>query len=206
MEKTKSRKAVWQAVALTALMAVAMAAPLSVQAASAAEDNTTASITFTKGDISLVDAPNLNFGSHVANLSDDSFASINDVAVKVSDARGTGEGWNLTVELSPFALGEAETLQGARIEVKNPSVEAVESTLDENAPTVPTDESGVLSIVSGGEAKKVFEASAEHGKGVWQSMWGPDNTNLVIKPGTADVSVDSAPSVATMHWALQEAP
>lgn len=211
MSKAKKNSKVFIAVCavFATLLAVCFAAfmPASVHAATVADsDDTTATVTFTKGSINLVDAPSLKFGSHVNSLTQTKYSATEDAAVKVSDARGTGEGWNLTVELSEFQLNGNNTMQGARIEVVNPTVSPVDSTINTNPPTVPVDGQGALTLNAGGGAAKVFEADENHGRGIWQALWGTGNTALYVRPGTTEATNDGKASVASMHWSLEVAP
>ena len=186
------------ALSLILLFAVTVQPAFAVEADS---EETNATVTFVAGNLELVSVPEFNFGSQTISSATETYTMTNTVVpVKVSDARGSGEGWSLNVSLSPFMLedGETESLQGAYIQIENATVSAVNGTIGD-APAVA---GASLQIDSDNSETPVFSAALNAGRGVWQMNWSMGDASLVVLPGTAHPGL----STATLTWSLQAAP
>lgn len=193
----KTAKWLWLPLALAGL-AASLALPFSAQAATEADSGrTTASVVFSQGNLQLDAAPVLDFGDHTIDVGEPDYASQGAGNIRVTDARGTGDGWRLTVRLSPFDNAGNITLRGAKITVEGATVTPYGHTVG-TPPTV----SPVLTINTDNQDVTVLSAEQHAGRGVWDSAWPADGTTLVTKPGTADLGT----STAIMLWSLQDAP
>ncbi|GEM_PF-870089 len=162
--------------------------------------NTDVSVTFTAGELTLSNVPSLNFGSHnISNQEENYSAELMGDNIRVSDLRGSGNGWKLMVSLSSFQLegGTLPTLKAASIQVANQVVSAANGTLGKEPAAVSP-----LVIPSDSTETLVWEAKIDEGMGVWELIWEAADVKLNVKPGTGQVGK----SVATMDWNLQTAP
>lgn len=171
-----------------------------MQAAAADSGSTEATVSFTGGELKLQRVPVLDFGSHDIVGAEQSYEaqSISE-PIQVSDLRGTGAGWDLTVSLSPFTLTDsgAQTLQGAKLVITNPVI-APESATPGTPPQAPQ----TTELTTDDTVTPIFSAEKDAGMGVWNLAWQAPNTTLVVRQGTARVGS----SAATLTWSLQSAP
>ena len=107
MDKTKQ---IGKKIPLFALLAVMILTMTNqpVQAAAVGDSttgDTQAVVSFKAGDLKLQAAPALDFGQHEISAAVQVYTaeSVGD-SVRISDLRGSGEGWSLTVALSKFQL------------------------------------------------------------------------------------------------------
>lgn len=128
--------------------------------------------------------------------------------IQVSDKRGTGAGWKVIAQASPFTNEEGiETLPGATITLRNGEAVAVNPT---NSPQ-PAQE---VKLVSGGEAVTVVTAEPHTGMGTWVTRWFPSNYKTDDRPKTNDNVTLEIPDgyesagkhSATITWTLMDAP
>ena len=183
-----------------AITLLAFTLPLSAHAEPVADDETQAIVTFEAGSLTIGSAPILNFGTNnISSAVDTIEATTVSEPVQVSDLRGSGEGWNLNVSLSPFihSDGTTETLQGASIQIDKSTVSGANETVG-NTPTVPAD----LEITADNTETPVFIAETGHGMGVWEIEWEATDVDLIVYPGTAHIGTNTA----TLTWSLQTAP
>lgn len=162
--------------------------------------DTEASVTFTPGEIRLISAPTLDFGSNIITDEEKSYPATSMGAnARVSDLRGSGEGWDLVVALSKFHLdsNDEETLQGATITIVDPNVSAINGNIG-----APPSQVTELVLTSDGVETPVWNAPTGTGMGVWDLEWQAANSTLTVKPGT----VQNGKSVASMTWSLQSTP
>ena len=126
MDKTKQ---IGKKIPLFALLAVLILTMTNqpVQAAAVGDSttgDTQAVVSFKAGDLKLQAAPALDFGQHEISAAVQVYTaeSVGD-PVRISDLRGSGEGWSLTVALSKFQLKEdgGDTLAGAVINTSAPT-------------------------------------------------------------------------------------
>lgn len=169
----------------------------------AADDTTAeteASVEFTAGELKLISAPIIDFGSHdISNVEQTYEAASISTNVRISDLRGSGEGWDLMVSLSPFILEDLdeETLQASYISIASPDVKAVNG----NAGAPPAAKDSVT-LTSDSTETLVLEAGSDEGMGVWDLEFSTENTTLTVKPGTAKEGA----STAVLTWSLQSTP
>lgn len=191
--------------AMLAAAILSMAAATTVSAASRVGDDdlggkSNATVEFTGGTIKLDKVPELDFGSHGIAAEAEAYAadSVSDI-IQVSDLRGTGEGWDLMVSLSNFhhASDNAVTLKGAKIQISNPVVKALNGTTAE-APAVDSE----ITLSSGNVETLLLKAGDNEGMGVWGLEWKAAETKLLVNPGTAR----TGKSIATLTWSLQTTP
>lgn len=187
---------------LALLASLLLFSPVRAFAAEPEKDSrdTEADVTFTAGILEMKNAPVLSFGSHpISSVKEEYEAARIDNNVQVSDLRGNGGGWGLTVALSRFHLQntDTETLDGAYITVTNSDVAAVNGNLSAPPATDPN-----LVLEADGSVTNVLKADPEKGLGVWDLNWKTDSTKLTVLPGTAQEGVN----VADMNWLLQAAP
>lgn len=200
MTKTFSSKRTMFLVA--ALVLTLFTAPFAALAVEVDTLETEASITFEAGNLELISAPDLDFGSHTISNDEEEYEAVtisNDVVV--SDLRGTGSGWTLTAQLSAFnhlAPGtDSPTLSGAFITIAEQSLTGSNG----NASPAPSAASAV-ELISGGSLSTILSASAGNGMGGWESAWENSNVTLTVLPGTAKIGA----SYATINWSLQDTP
>lgn len=110
---------------------------------------------------------------------------------QVTDNRGNGAGWNLTVQQPKQLNNGTEDLAGAAISIKDMNTntqsgsQVAKATAGANATLVPA-----------GGAQVVMNAAANAGQGTWVDRFGTDANNLADETGTdangADRKVDNA--------------
>lgn len=185
----------------TLLLAVCMAAaiaPVSLHAEDTPVDtgSTTATVTFTAGILSLQSVPTISFGTNtISNTLTYNAAADSDIIV--SDLRGNGEGWRVTVALSAFNDGANSSLPGASIGVTGAAVTGEPGSVS----GLPTSEPSIT-LNSNDTAVEVFSAGVDCGMGQWTSSWASGNTTLTIVQDTAFVGTHTA----TLSWSLYDAP
>ena len=163
-------------------------------------DNTKATVTFTAGELKLESVPVLDFGTNAISHMEEVYKAVTAAPdVQISDLRGSGNGWDLYVSLSPFTLdgSSTETLNAASIRFTSPTVNGENG----NAGTPPT-ATPDIKLTSDNTQTPVLKAGNGEGMGVWSLHWDTENTTLTVKPGTAE----QGKSVATLTWSLQSTP
>lgn len=165
--------------------------------------STDATLNLTAGTsgLAITAAPNFNFGkseisSVATTLTSSGTASDGTaVAAQVSDARGTGDGWNLQVSLgSPFKLSASEgghLLDGAILKL---GTRTATSTGTGQAPGTLVNE-----LTVNDAAQSTVKADVGQGMGTW-SMPYTDAT-LTIPAGNY-----LGAYTATINWSLTDAP
>ena len=180
MDKTKQ---IGKKVPLFALLAVLILTMTNqpVQAAAVGDSttgDTQAVVSFKAGDLKLQAAPALDFGQHEISAAVQVYTaeSVGD-PVRISDLRGSGEGWSLTVALSKFQLKEdgGDTLAGAVINTSAPTVKTNAENLGK--PPVQVTE---IELTSDGTVTRVWNAEEKSGMGVWELEWIAGNTTLTV--------------------------
>lgn len=202
MDKTKQ---IGKKITLLALLAALILTMTNqpVQAAAVGDSttgDTQAVVSFKAGDLKLQAAPALDFGQHEISAAVQVYTaeSVGD-PVRISDLRGSGEGWSLTVALSKFQLKEdgGDTLAGAVINTSAPTVKTNAENLGK--PPVQVTE---IELTSDGTVTRVWNAEEKSGMGVWELEWIAVNTTLTVYPGTAE----EGDSEAVLTWNLQSTP
>ena len=181
MDKTKQ---IGKKVPLFALLAVLILTMTNqpVQAAAVGDSttgDTQAVVSFKAGDLKLQAAPALDFGQHEISAAVQVYTaeSVGD-PVRISDLRGSGEGWSLTVALSKFQLKEdgGDTLAGAVINTSAPTVKTNAENLGK--PPVQVTE---IELTSDGTVTRVWNAEEKSGMGVWETTRAMPVSNSVTR-------------------------
>ncbi|HEU4658614.1 MAG TPA: WxL domain-containing protein [Capillimicrobium sp.] len=154
-----------------------------VAAASASAESDTTSVTITGGSLSYTvplqadDFPNvqLNGLTQVVKANVDPYS--------ITDARGSGAGWNLTISASQFSDGSGHTLPTGSLTLVNLGVPVPEVNLGGLVPPVPT---LPASPIDGGTTQKIISAAALPLSGTGQWNFVPLANALVLSvPPTA---------------------
>lgn len=140
--------------------------------------------------------------------------------LQVTDNRGTGTGWNVSVSGTEFAeLDEngdptTKTLKGAKIFLNGAQIVGVDTSPDSIAPAA-LNAAGTTDILdAGAQGVPVFSADANKGQGTWSVTWGAsaDKTTYQANQGVKlTVPSTSTPKVNTKYqadltWTLVDAP
>lgn len=168
-----------------------------VLAAVADTGSSTATVTFTAGNLTLDSAPNLDFGSHTITGGTQTYPATANASVVVSDLRGDGAGWHLTAALSAFQLSSSPTLGNATITLQNGTATPLNGTIG-TGPNVPAS----VVLTSDNVAQRIATAAASTGMGTWGIDYTASNVILTVLNGTAEVGT----STATLSWVLEDAP
>lgn len=193
--KTSSKLSILLCSVAVVFALAAVAAPRMAWAAPVT-GSSNATIAFDGGNLVLAETPTIAFGSHTIDAGTESFAATSVTpSLEISDARGTGLGWGVTVALSAFQSGEASSLQGAVLSLNNAAVTS------SGTGTAPTAES-LITLPSNGTAVPVETAALNAGLGVWDTAWLPANVSLNVPISSQSVGSHQA----TMTWTLTDAP
>ena len=189
------------AISLVSMLALLVTIiPQTAYAADPENKETVATVTFKPGELELLTVPEFDFGEHAISATTQAYPSTDaDTPIEISDLRGSNEGWDLNVSLTPFTLadGTTESIQGSYIEINNAVVSAVNNTVGVK-PTV--DEEGIH-IDSDSSETSIFKA-VNSGGGVWQMTWDAEDATLTVLPGT----VRTGENEATLTWSFQATP
>ena len=199
MIKTKKliNKAFIISIMVLALMSMSVLQPLYADST----EDTTATIGFTDGGITMVSVPAFDFGLQSISTGVTEYNPTNTMdPIRVSDLRGSLLGWELSVTLSPFKNSiEAElpTLKGAYININTTMFTPVNGEVGE-APTAVSN----IQVTADNTQFSVASAGSYTGKGTWEMNLSPANVKLVVLPGSAYVGNNTA----DLTWTLQAAP
>lgn len=133
----------------------------------------------------------------------------------VTDRRGTGAGWNLTLTLGDFVEQDvaenatAHTLKGAQLSF--PQVTPITSA-DASGSVAPTTSSPTID--AGGSAKVLMSAAKDQGMGLWEARYDSrelplsDEKTTEVKPIQLSVPGNNYAGKykATLTWDLADAP
>ena len=157
--------------ALLSSGALALALPTG---AAAATDQT--SVNLTAGALSFTVAPTADNFADTALTGATQTITTNFNDWRVNDARGSGAGWNVTMQASQFSDGGAtpKTLPTGSLKLKAPVVSKVDL-LNPALPPVVTLSPAPPWTIDGGSAVTVASAAAGTGQGEWNF----DQANLV---------------------------
>ena len=166
-----------------------------------ASEESTATVIFEGGDITLDQVVAFNFGTHaIAGTIQKHDSTDEDAVIQISDLRGTAEGWDLNVSLSAFTLtGNSTTLNGAYIEISDVLIAGVNGTVG-NAPAFNADET--LQVDADETETSILKAEVGDGSGVWSAKWSASDAKLVVPPGSAQEGTYTA----DLTWSLQSTP
>lgn len=161
-------------------------------------------VEFQKGEISIVDpddpsaaaVPSFNFGQQDITAKDKIYDAVTAGTLKVSDLRGTGEGWKVTVtQQAQLATTTGAELTGAVLKLNN-------ATTSNSSNETVTFHAGDLTP---GTASLVFDAQVNNGNGT---------STLAFADGTTDVQLEvpgstakkSEAYTAELVWTLTDSP
>ncbi|KRN32442.1 WxL domain-containing protein [Weissella halotolerans] len=162
--------------------------------------------------LKLVYASDLDFNTHDISSANQTYdaktitsAQGSQVApyVQVSDARGTGSGWNLAVKQDKeFTNDTSDVLKGAYVKFAAPTLQDLNSV----APTGVT--GNAVTLVAGGAAQTIMNATSGNGRGVTYGIFGTvadgtaNGAQLVVPGGSALAGVYNT----TLTWTLGSTP
>lgn len=199
MKKGK-RRVTLAALMTTLLMAAFATAPLSAMAETADTENATTTFEFVEGNLTFANTPAISFESNVVTGVTQSFAATSVTsALQVSDARGSGAGWNVQATLSGFTDATlAESLAGAVLTLNNGAETATEGT----AGTAPVPEDVITIPADGTTVANVATAASGAGIGVWNTSWIAADVLLNVPGAVQTPGIHTA----TLTWILADVP
>jgi putative surface cell wall-binding protein len=159
-------------------LTLATAAVLAALAVPAQAETDTTSIQLTGGSLSFTQQPLADDFAATALTGAPQLVTTNMNDWKVNDARGTGTGWNVTFQATPFDDGAGHTLPAGSLKMLAPTVTPT-NVLNVAVPPVLQ---GALFTLDGGSAVPVVSALAATGQGEWKF----DQLNL---PATKDLQL-----------------
>ena len=171
------------------------------------QDNDDQNGTGQTGPLTIDWVSDLNFGTHQLSVEEETYEALNKAPfVQVSDRRGTGAGWNLTVQATPFTsdgLGLQESLPGAKLTFTDG--EAVSRINPIFAPNVADS----IEVNTNNEATRVATATSGEGVGSWVTRWlkeeGAD-TNSKVALTVPQAAATPGSHTSTLTWTLTDAP
>lgn len=178
--------------------------------------DTTLDATFTAGTLTIVSAPDtISFGTNP--IQGDSYTYYDQSSTSenlvISDLRGNGAGWNVTVTATPFTESSGTTtLKGATIKI--PALASPEITSPNSSNTTAPESSAVTITPGETTGVNLLNAQADAGIGVW-TMAYPSSAKAAEPTATATtvpsfalvVPVAYAGSfTSTLTWTLNDAP
>lgn len=119
---------------------------------------------------------------------------------QVTDARGTGAGWQLQVKQSELQTSDqTKTLKGAQINLANAVVAAGRTNTSTDAPTMNT-----ASLALNENYQPLTTAAAQTGLGTWLIKYNADSTNdITLKVPAGNLIGDYT---GTVTWQLSDSP
>ncbi|MEG2708410.1 MAG: WxL domain-containing protein [Vagococcus sp.] len=159
------------------------------------------------GLLTLDYVPSFNFGEIEISSSTQTVTntSINPY-VQTTDVRGTGEGWSLSLEISPFTSGtEAtgiETLKGAIVTISGLTSSVTDTDSTSTAPTSGTDLT--FAVGEAAASNVLLNSGMNSGMGTWVSKFekaGEQSVSLTIPSGNKAGTYTS-----DFNWTLGNAP
>ena len=166
--------------------------------------NSDGKIEYQKGTINIVDpdnsdaaaVPSFDFGQQDITAKNKTYKAVTAGTLKVSDLRGTGEGWNVTVTQSTqLKTTNNDELTGAQL------------TLDAGA-TFNSSSEIVMAIpatLTVGNASKVFDAQVNNGNGISTLAFADGTTDAQLEvPGST--AKKSEAYTAELIWTLTDSP
>lgn len=184
------------------------------------------------GPLSIVKAPQMNFGSQVISNQDKTYNMIAETEAlketgervpyvsfaQVQDVRGNNAGWDLKVSMSEFtSLTQNDVLTGAEIEFVDSRIQ-YEGINQENA---PSNHAAGLVLSPNNSAVSVMTAKAGQGAGASSVVWGnqeklnelhADEEVEVVENDMIRLSVpgstakDATTYTSTLSWELTSTP
>jgi hypothetical protein len=161
----------------------------------AAAENTSATVTINGGPLAITVIPNsVSFGSVELDGTVQT-TKVNLSELEVTDARGTGAGWGLSVVASPFQSGE-NSLPTGSLSLKAPTITAGY----ENPSTAPSVSPvfGTEQAIDGESPWNLIVAANNEGLGKWKITWSNEALTLTLNPATTKVGTYTS----TITWTL----
>lgn len=161
-------------------------------------DQDTGNVTDSTGSLTIDYISNFDFGDHEISVAQQTYdlESPEQPYVQVSDRRGTGAGWNLTVQAGAFQNEEQESsLPGTTLSFTNGSV-------DTNLEGITAPETQDVTLTTGGAAQNVTTAGEDAGLGSWVTVWDHENVQLTVPQAAATEGTHTS----TLTWTLSDAP
>jgi len=160
-------------------------------------ENTQGTVEFTGGDLTLdATTAGLDFGTNPISNKTETYANTNETAaVTVTDLRGTGDGWNLSVtQGKQFAIKDksAQNLEGA--------VLTLNGAMDSDSENQPTLNSSVA--LTPGTSSALMGAESGYGLGTSKVVYATSNLEV---PNTA-TKIAGTPYETTLTWDLGATP
>lgn len=160
-----------------------------------------------EGPLSLDYVPEMGFGTQEITGDVETYDLVGlQPYIQVTDKRGTGAGWKVSVSLTAFNNNDSSKSFDGVIKFKN----AETLTTTGNNSVSPT-ASNPVTITSGqGEQKLVGTTASNQGMGTWITRWFPteseatSNDSVQLTVNTVNVSTDSYK--ANLNWIISNAP
>ncbi len=154
------------------------------------------------GLLTLDYVPNFNFGEIEISSSTQTVknTSVNPY-VQTTDVRGTGEGWSLSLEISPFT-STTETLKGAIVTIGGLTSSVTDTDSTSTPPTSGTDLT--FAVGEAAASNVLLNSGANSGMGTWVSKFekaGEQSVSLTIPSGNKAGTYTSE-----FNWTLGNAP
>lgn len=151
------------------------------------------------GNLTIDHVSSLDFGSFQLQSGTTTLTanqkSDKDPNVQVTDKRGTGDGWTLTVaQTQEFKSAEGHTLAGAKLSLPAGNLLTTNINNKDNAPSTKA-------VVVNAEPNVVMVAANGQGLGSWADQFARENTTLEIPAGNYAGSYESE-----LTWTLSNAP
>lgn len=170
-----------------------------------------------QGEFSLETSETIGFGSHMIENKKKIVTTGFGGDFRVIDARGTQEGWQLTVSATPFSIVEPSTgwvkynpysLPSGSLSLN--SLTNIVGLNKESEQTYPVIEA-IDKAIDMNEAIKVLNADSGKGMGEYALTFGTNALSLVIDPTTAKVDKVNYPNTitpyeSTITWDLVSGP
>ncbi|MCM3087528.1 WxL domain-containing protein [Bhargavaea ginsengi] len=154
------------------------------------------------GPLTLDYVSSINFGENEIKTTAQKYQSSTlRPFIQVTDRRGTGEGWNVTAQMSNFTVDEQVTLPGSLLTLSNGSVIST-SKSDAPVPNNPVE------LNPGGTEVKIVTADQNAGLGSWITRWlagnteSNENVTLEVPAGMAT----QGNHTAVITWTLTAGP
>ncbi|MDQ0363293.1 WxL domain-containing protein [Breznakia pachnodae] len=160
-----------------------------------------------EGPLSLDYVPEMTFGTQEITGNVETYDLTNlQPYVQVTDKRGSGAGWKVSVSLTSFQNTDASKSFDGVITFKNGET----ATTTGNNSVSPTASNPVTITSGNSEQKLVGTTAANQGMGTWVTRWFPTendatlNDSVQLTVNTANVSTDSYK--ANLNWIISNAP
>ena len=186
-----------------ALIAGGVLVTTAATSVSAAEQkDSTGQVEFAKGDIHFGEdgvtgegVPSFDFGQQKITTENQTYTAKEDGVLKVTDLRGTGAGWKVTVtQQAQLTTDDNDELTGAQLSLLNATVKNTNN----EVPTAATDVTLTPEVAS-----TVLTADVDKGNGLSTLTWSKDNSKLSV-PG--QTTKKAKQYTATLEWTLADTP